>query len=129
MGKKSKTLMKAAALAGAAYLASKHMGAGTKEKTPIKDYLTKDHKINYKAGDRNPNMPSITKKYSYKTNELTGGTERDKVISSKVEAESFGGPRMMLSPKKGGYIKAVRGAMVDGRGQGKVMRTRKTTII
>jgi hypothetical protein len=41
----------------------------------------------------------------------------------------FGGPRMMLSPKKGGYIKAVRGTMVDGRGQGKVMRTRKTTII
>ena len=121
--------MKAAALAGAAYLASKHMGAGKKEKTPIKDYLTKDHKINYKAGDRNPNMPSITKKYSYKENPLTGGTERDKVISSKVEAESFGGPRMMLSPKKGGYIKAVRGAMVDGRGQGKVMRTRKTNII
>ena len=116
--------MKAAALAGAAYLASKHMGAGTK-----KNYLTKDHKINYKAGDRNPNMPSITKKYSYKTDPLTGGTVRDKVISSKVEAESFGGPNMMLSPKKGGYIKAVRGAMVDGRGQGKVMRTRKTTII
>jgi hypothetical protein len=46
MGKKSKKLMKAAALAGAAYLASKNMGAGTKEKTPIKDYLTKDHKIN-----------------------------------------------------------------------------------
>jgi hypothetical protein len=40
MGKKSKKLMKAAALAGAAYLASKNMGAGTKEKTPIKDYLT-----------------------------------------------------------------------------------------
>jgi hypothetical protein len=32
MGKKSKTLMKAAALAGAAYLASKHMGAGKKRK-------------------------------------------------------------------------------------------------
>jgi hypothetical protein len=48
--------MKAAALAGAAYLASKHMGAGKKE-----NYLTKNHKINYKAGDRNPNMPSITK--------------------------------------------------------------------
>jgi hypothetical protein len=48
MGKKSKTLMKAAALAGAAYLASKHMGAGKKEKTPIKDYLTGNHKINYK---------------------------------------------------------------------------------
>jgi hypothetical protein len=100
MGKKSKKLMKAAALAGAAYLASKNMGAGTKEKTPIKDYLTKDHKINYKAGDRNPNMPSITKKYSYKTDPLTGGTVRDKVISSKVEAESFGGPNLMLSPKK-----------------------------
>jgi hypothetical protein len=51
MGKKLKKLMKAAALAGAAYLASKNMGAGTKEKTPIKDYLTKDHK--FKAGDRN----------------------------------------------------------------------------
>ena len=124
MGKKSKKIMKAAALAGAAYLASKHMGAGKKE-----NYLTKNHKINYKAGDRNPNMPSITKTYSYKEDPLTGGTVRDKVISSKVEAESFGGPRMMLSPKKGGYIKAVRGTMVDGRGQGKVMRTRKTTII
>jgi hypothetical protein len=66
MGKKSKKLMKAAALAGAAYLASKHMGAGKKEKTPIKDYLTGNHKINYKAGDRNPNMPSISKTYSYK---------------------------------------------------------------
>jgi hypothetical protein len=32
-------------------------------------------------------MPSITKKYSYKTDPLTGGTVRDKVISSKVEAE------------------------------------------
>jgi hypothetical protein len=40
MSKKLKKLMKAAALAGAAYLASKNMGAGTKEKTPIKDYLT-----------------------------------------------------------------------------------------
>jgi hypothetical protein len=42
--------MKAAALAGAAYLASKHMGAGKKEKTPIKDYLTGNHKINHKKG-------------------------------------------------------------------------------
>jgi hypothetical protein len=128
MGKKSKKLMKAAALAGAAYLASKHMGAGTKEKTPIKDYLTKNYKINYKAGDSNPNAPYRSKTYSYKENPLTGGTERDKVISSKVEAESFGGPRMMLSPKKGGYIKAVRGTMVDGRGQGKVMKSKKTII-
>jgi hypothetical protein len=127
MGKKSKKLMKAAALAGAAYLASKHMGAGTKEKTPIKDYLTKDHKINYKAGDRNPNMPSISKKYSYKTDPLTGGTVRDKVISSKVEAESFGGPNLMLSPKKGGYIKAKNGTMIS-KGQGMVMRPKKTII-
>jgi hypothetical protein len=125
MSKKLKKLGKAAAIAGAAYLASKTMAP--KEKTPIKDYLTKDHK--FKAGDRNPNMPYISKKYSYKTDPLTGGTVRDKVISSKVEAESFGGPNLMLSPKKGGYIKAVRGTMVDGRGQGKVMRTRKTTII
>ena len=35
MGKKSKKLMKAAALAGAAYLASKHMGAGKKEKIQL----------------------------------------------------------------------------------------------
>ena len=122
MGKKSKTLMKAAALAGAAYLASKHMGAGKKE-----NYLTKNHKINYKAGDRNPNMPSITKKYSYKTDPLTGGTVRDKVISSKVEAESFGGPNLMLSPKKGGYIKAKNGTMIS-KGQGMVMRPKKTII-
>jgi hypothetical protein len=125
MGKKSKKLMKAAALAGAAYLASKTMAP--KEKTPIKDYLTKDHKINYKAGDRNPNMPSISKKYSYKTDPLTGGTVRDKVISSKVEAESFGGPNLMLSPKKGGYIKAKNGTMVS-KGQGMVMRPKKTII-
>jgi hypothetical protein len=53
-----------------------------------------------------------------------------KLYLLKLEADiDFGGPRMMLSPKKGGYIKAVRGTMVDGRGQGKVMRTRKTTII
>jgi hypothetical protein len=76
------------------------MGAGTKEKTPIKDYLTKDHKINYKAGDKNPNMPYISKKYSYKEDPLTGGTVRDKVISSKVEAESFGGPRSDVVTKK-----------------------------
>jgi hypothetical protein len=70
MGKKSKTLMKAAALAGAAYLASKHMGAGKKEKTPIKDYSNKkpQNKLQ-EAGDRNPNMPSITEDtYSYKEN-------------------------------------------------------------
>ena len=129
MGKKSKTLMKAAALAGAAYLASKNMGAGTKEKTPIKDYLTKDHKINHKAGDRNPNMPGFEDKYEM----ITGGdgnVYRGKKIGTKVRDNiDFGGPNMMLSPKKGGYIKAVRGTMVDGRGQGKVMRTRKTTII
>jgi hypothetical protein len=125
MGKKSKKLMKAAALAGAAYLASKNMGAGTKEKTPIKDYLTKDHK--FKAGDKNPNMPYISKKYSYKEDPLTGGTVRDKVISSKVEAESFGGPNLMLSPKKGGYIKAKNGTMVS-KGQGIVMRPKKTII-
>jgi hypothetical protein len=42
MGKKSKTLMKAAALAGAAYLASKHMGAKKRK------LFNKNHKINYK---------------------------------------------------------------------------------
>jgi hypothetical protein len=125
MGKKSKKLMKAAALAGAAYLASKNMGAGTKEKTPIKDYLTKDHK--FKAGDKNPNNAFISKTYSYKEDPLTGGTVRDKVISSKVEAESFGGPNLMLSPKKGGYIKAKNGTMVS-KGQGIVMRPKKTII-
>jgi hypothetical protein len=125
MGKKSKKLMKAAALAGAAYLASKNMGAGTKEKTPIKNYLTKDHK--FKAGDKNPNNAFISKKYSYIEDPLTGGTVRDKVISSKVEAESFGGPNLMLSPKKGGYIKAKNGTMVS-KGQGIVMRPKKTII-
>jgi hypothetical protein len=45
MGKKSKKLMKAAALAGAAYLASKNMGAGTKEKTPIKKLFNKRPQI------------------------------------------------------------------------------------
>lgn len=114
MGKKSKKLMRSVALAGAAYLAGKHKGAeGTakpKSKTPIKDYFMKDYKINYKAGDRNPNAPTKNK----------AGT---------IQAKGFGGDDMMLSPKKGGYIKAVRGTMVDGRGQGKVMRTRKTNII
>jgi hypothetical protein len=123
MSKKLKKLGKAAAIAGAAYLASKTMAP--KEKTPIKDYLTKDHK--FKAGDRNPNMPYISKKYSYKTDPLTGGTVRDKVISSKVEAESFGGPNLMLSPKKGGYIKAKNGTMIS-KGQGMVMRPKKTII-
>jgi hypothetical protein len=32
---------------------------------------------------------------------------------------------MMLSPKKGGYIKAKRGTMISGRGQGMVMRPKK----
>lgn len=129
MGKKSKTLMKAAALAGAAYLASKHMGAGKKEKTPIKDYLTGNHKINYKEGDKNPTMPGLKDKFAEYTAE-DGNVYRGKKIGTEVQDNiDFGGPRMMLSPKKGGYIKAVRGTMVDGRGQGKVMRTRKTTII
>jgi hypothetical protein len=45
MGKKSKKLMKAAALAGAAYLASKHMGAGTKEKNTYKRLFNKRPQI------------------------------------------------------------------------------------
>jgi len=122
MSKKLKKLGKAAAIAGAAYLASKTMAP--KEK---KGYLSKFTKIDYKGGDRNPTMPTISKKYSYKTDPLTGGTVRDKVISSKVEAESFGGPNLMLSPKKGGYIKAKNGTMVS-KGQGMVMRPKKTII-
>jgi hypothetical protein len=88
MGKKSKTLMKAAALAGAAYLASKHMGAGKKEKTPIKDYLTGNHKINYKAGDRNPTMPAITEDniLTEFTAEAGGTVYRGKEIATKVRS-------------------------------------------
>jgi hypothetical protein len=54
MSKKLKKLGKAAAIAGAAYLASKTMAP--KEKKP---YLSKFTKINYKGGDRNPNMPGF----------------------------------------------------------------------
>ena len=125
MSKKLKKLGKAAAIAGAAYLASKTMAP--KEKTPIKDYLTKDHKINYKGGDKNPNMPGFEDKYEM----ITGGdgnVYRGKKIGTKVQDNiDFGGPNLMLSPKKGGYIKAKNGTMVS-KGQGMVMRPKKTII-
>jgi hypothetical protein len=56
MSKKLKKLGKAAAIAGAAYLASKTMAP--KEK---KGYLSKFTKIDYKGGDKNPNMPGFLK--------------------------------------------------------------------
>jgi hypothetical protein len=101
MSKKLKKLGKAAAIAGAAYLASKTMAP--KEK---KGYLSKFTKIDYKGGDRNPNMPGFEDKYEM----ITGGdgnVYRGKKIGTKVQDNiDFGGPNMMLSPKKGGYIKA-----------------------
>jgi hypothetical protein len=122
MGKKSKKLMKAAALAGAAYLASKTMAP--KEK---KGYLSKFTKIDYKGGDRNPTMPGFEDKYEM----ITGGdgnVYRGKKIGTKVQDNiDFGGPNMMLSPKKGGYIKAKNGTMIS-KGQGMVMRPKKTII-
>jgi hypothetical protein len=121
MSKKLKKLGKAAAIAGAAYLASKLWHRRKKK------HLSKFTKIDYKGGDKNPNMPGFEDKYEM----ITGGdgnVYRGKKIGTKVQDNiDFGGPNMMLSPKKGGYIKAKNGTMVS-KGQGMVMRPKKTII-
>jgi hypothetical protein len=115
MGKKSKKLMKAAALAGAAYLASKHMG-----KSPATD-----------TGDLGSEQANISRNISAES-QITSGAVKQQMkkaaakAASARESEMFG-LGAMDGAKDGKMIKAKGGRMVS-LGQGIVMRPKKTII-
>jgi hypothetical protein len=108
--------MKAAALAGAAYLASKHMG-----KSPATD-----------TGTLDTEQEMISRNIAAESQITSGAVKQQmkkaaaKVIASARESEMFG-LGAMDGAKDGKMIKAKGGRMVS-LGQGIVMRPKKTII-
>jgi len=115
MGKKSKKLMKAVALAGAAYLASKQMG----KSTPVD------------TGDLGSEQKNISKNISAES-KITSSAVKQQIKKAAAKAVSDKKSEMFgLGPEDGAvhgkFIKAKDGIMV-GRGQGRVMKAKRTII-